>query len=214
VPDYPVLYSFRRCPYAIRARMAIRYAGVKVEIREVLLADKPSEMVAASPKGTVPVVVLDKAKVMDESLDIMLWALAQNDPEHWLLDDDFSRKKSKELIDINDGTFKQHLDHYKYADRFPEQSMQTYRQLAEEFLQLLDDKLQQSTYLLSDKISITDIAIFPFIRQCASVDKQWFDKSQYFKLQQWLNRILESTLFIEVMEKYPRWPSGLKVQIF
>ena len=128
----PILYSFRRCPYAIRARMAIRYARIGLELREVVLADKPQSMLEASAKGTVPVLVLPDGSVLDESLDIMSWSLQQNDPDGWLIDNE--NEMATQLLQQNDGSFKQDLDHYKYADRFPEQTMQTYRERGEEFL--------------------------------------------------------------------------------
>lgn len=202
---YPVLYSFRRCPYAIRARLAIKYAGQSVLLREVLLADKPAEMLACSPKATVPVLVLPDGQVIDESRDIMHWALSIHDPDHWLLFDHDRQQQAHELMDINDGIFKQHLDHYKYADRFPEHPTEYYRQQAEVFLQQLDRWLVQSRYLLGDKLSMVDVAIFPFIRQFASVDRCWFDGSVYQHLRHWLDELLDWPLFREVMHKYPRW---------
>lgn len=202
---YPVLYSFRRCPYAIRARLAIKYAGQSVLLREVLLADKPREMLACSPKGTVPVLVLPDGQVIDESRDIMAWALSHHDPDQWQLLDQEYQKQSNELIDINDGSFKQSLDHYKYADRFPEHSAEFYRQQADAFLQRLNQQLSQHHYLFGDQLSVADVAIFPFIRQFASVDRSWFDNSDYQALRSWLDDLLDWTLFKEVMQKYPRW---------
>jgi len=197
----PVLYSFRRCPYAIRARLAIKISGIKVELREILLKDKPMEMLEASPKGTVPVLVLSNGQVIDESREIMMWALALNDPKNWLN----NVEASDLLIDLNDNQFKPHLDHYKYADRFPENSKENYRKQAEQFLKLLEQRLTQNRYLISDKISLADMAIFPFIRQCAFVDKKWFNQTPYLKLQDWLDEMLASDLFHEVMEKYSCW---------
>jgi len=160
VPSIPILYSFRRCPYAIRARLAIKISGIKVELREILLKDKPKEMLEISPKGTVPVLLLPDDLVIDESREIMMWALTQNDPENWLESID----KSNSLIDQNDNEFKPHLDHYKYADRFPEYSKENYREQTNAFLKQLDQRLNESRYLISDKISLADMAIFPFIR--------------------------------------------------
>lgn len=197
----PVLYSFRRCPYAIRARLAIAYSGIPVEIREVHLKHKPGQMLALSPKGTVPVLVLTDGKVIDESLDIMKWALAQHDPDHWL---DISTDSGK-LIQWNDGEFKDCLDRYKYADRYPEYPPAHYRNQAEHFLIELETKLSQHTYLMDDKFSLTDAAIFPFIRQFAAVDEKWFISSEYCNLKTWLNGLLNSSLFISVMVKYPVW---------
>lgn len=208
-PSKPVLYSFRRCPYAIRARLAIVYAKVGVELREVVLKEKPKEMLELSPKGTVPVLNLGLGKVLEESLDIMYWALGHNDSEGWLAGLTESQKRdSEELISINDGEFKQHLDHYKYFDRFPEQSKETYRAQGEVFLSLLDERLSRQSHLLSENFSFADAAIFPFIRQFAHVDKKWFDQSRYQHLQQWLERLLQSELFLGVMKKYPPYQPG------
>ncbi len=204
----PVLYSFRRCPYAIRARLALKQSAIKVELREVILANKPSEMLLASPKATVPVLVLADGSVMDESLDIIHWALSSNDTDNWLPDNNNSSQEVNELITVNDGTFKEHLDHYKYANRFPEFTVEHYRKQGEEFLQHLEQLLAESSYLISNHITIADIAIFPFIRQFAFVDKDWFDQSQYKNLSLWLNNMLEMELFKEVMKKYPQWAAG------
>lgn len=212
--NLPILYSFRRCPYAIRARLAIKYSKIIVELREVLLAEKPKEMLSCSAKGTVPVLQLMNGAVIDESLDIMKWALQYNDPENWIPENVEEIKVTQQLIDINDNEFKQHLDHYKYADRFPEQSMEYYRNQAESFLRILEDKLNQNEFLIADKISLADVAIFPFIRQFVYVDKNWFDQSDYKKLQLWLEYFLTLDLFESVMGKYPRWQSGEEVQHF
>ena len=204
----PVLYSFRRCPYAIRARLALKQSAIKVELREVILADKPTEMLLASPKATVPVLVLADGSVMDESLDIIHWALLSNDSGNWLPDDNNSSQEVNELITVNDGVFKEHLDHYKYANRFPEFTAEHHRKQGEEFLQQLDQLLVESNYLISNHITIADIAIFPFIRQFAFVDKDWFDQSQYKNLNLWLNNMLEMKLFKDIMKKYPQWVAG------
>jgi glutathione S-transferase len=197
----PVLYSFRRCPYAIRARLAIAYAGISVETREVQLRNKPEHMLALSPKGTVPVLQLPDGKVIDESLGIMHWALAQNDPDNWLDGGDDAEK----LIQWNDGDFKIYLDRYKYADRYPEFPASHYRNQAELFLAELEGKLSQTACLAGNQLSKLDAAIFPFIRQFASVDSLWFESSKYQHLNEWLNRLLRSGLFISVMIKYPTW---------
>ena len=204
----PILYSFRRCPYAIRARMAIKYSGITVEHREVVLADKPEDMLLKSTKGTVPVLVLPDGKIIDESHDIILWALATKDPENWLPKNKIISQKTNELIDTNDGSFKKHLDHYKYSVRFPDQPAENYRAQAEKFLQELDNLLENSRFLLGEKITMVDIALFPFIRQFAFVDKNWFGQSPYKKLQGWLNHFLQLKLFAEVMKKYPKWSPG------
>ena len=206
----PILYSFRRCPYAIRARLALKYCLIKVELREVILSNKPSEMLKASPKGTVPVLLPPDGSVIDESLDIIHWALAINDPENWLPQDSKALRTTNTLITINDGTFKDYLDHYKYANRFPEFTAEYYRKKGEEFLQQLDDLLDDSSHLLTNHITLADIVIFPFIRQFAFVDKVWFDQSRYGNLQKWLNGMLDMELFNDAMKKYPPWVSGSK----
>ncbi|WP_085603088.1 MULTISPECIES: glutathione S-transferase [unclassified Pseudomonas] len=191
------LYSFRRCPYAMRARMALRYSGVPVEIVEVSLKAKPAEMLAISPKGTVP--VLDAGgQVIDESLEIMRWALAQNDPDDWLLGGD---SRIAELIEANDQVFKVHLNRYKYAERYPEQPMEVYRAEGALFLQQLDELLEGRDYLLAGHPSLADIALLPFVRQFAHVDRDWFAQTPYVRLQAWLQRFLESELFTGIMKK-------------
>lgn len=191
----PILYSFRRCPYAIRARMALKYSGIAVEIREVKLNNKPQQMLDYSAKGTVPVLILDNDKVIDESLDIMLWAISQHDSNNWRVEG------FEQLIDENDNVFKKHLDQYKYSIRYPEHSKEYYRQQGEIFLQQLEQRLEKHKYLLCEQITIADVAIFPFIRQYAHVDKQWFDQTPYRQLQSWLNEFLQSDLFHAVMKK-------------
>jgi glutathione S-transferase len=204
----PILYSFRRCPYAIRARMAIKRSGIAVELREVILSDKPAEMIAASPKGTVPILILPDETVIDESYDIMCWVLAINDPDKWLPESEILRQKMNDLIETNDGSFKECLDKYKYAARFPEYSVEVYRHQAEGQLQMLENLLVESDYLIGDHMTMGDIAIFPFIRQFAFVDKNWFDQSQYIKLRAWLESILNMDAFTDIMKKYPQWASG------
>ena len=195
------LYSFRRCPYAMRARMALRYSGVEVNIVEVSLKAKPAEMLALSNKGTVPVLSVD-GRVIDESLDIMRWALAQNDPQDWLLKDDpQAQQRSAALIEENDQVFKVHLNRYKYAERYPEQPMAVYRAEGEVFLRTLDELLEGRDYLLADHPSLADIALMPFVRQFAHVDREWFGQTPYVRLQAWLQRFIESDLFTGVMAK-------------
>ena len=191
------LYSFRRCPYAMRARMALRYSGVPVEIVEVSLKAKPAEMLAISPKGTVPVLDAD-GQVIDESLEIMRWALAQHDPDDWLLGGD---SRIAGLIEANDQGFKVHLNRYKYAERYPEQPMEVYRAEGALFLQQLDELLEGRDYLLSDHLSLADVALLPFVRQFAHVDREWFAQTPYVRLQVWLQGFLESELFTAIMKK-------------
>jgi glutathione S-transferase len=202
----PILYSFRRCPYAMRARMALLYASINLELREVLLKAKPEKMLAISAKGTVPVLELADAVVLDESYEIIRWALEQNDPKNWL-----SAELEADIDDLgarNDGQFKTDLDHYKYWQRFPAESREQYRARGELFLAELEILLTKQTYLLAERITLADIALFPFIRQFAFVDKDWFDRSPYPKLRAWLEQLLVSELFLAVMKKSPPWQDG------
>lgn len=199
----PIFYSFRRCPYAMRARLAIAITGVVVELREVELRDKPEAMLTVSPKGTVPVLQLENGEVIDESLDIMFWALGQNDAEHWL--NSAWLQNAVQLIRRNDEEFKYHLDRYKYADRYPAYSELYYRQQGELFLTDLERRLNQSQFLCGDYFALADAAILPFIRQFAAVDSDWFESSPYPAVKQWLNSFLTSTLFDVVMAKYQFW---------
>lgn len=192
-----LLYSFRRCPYAMRARLALRYSGVCVRIIEVSLKAKPAEMLALSPKGTVPVLSVN-GEVIDESLAIMQWALAQHDPDNWRLQGDPSVLA---LIDENDQGFKYHLDRYKYAERYPEYPMEHYRAEGEVFLQKLEGLLADRAYLLAHHPSLADMALAPFVRQFAHVDRDWFARAPYPRLQRWLEAFLQSPLFIGVMAK-------------
>jgi glutathione S-transferase len=198
-----VLYSYRRCPYAMRARMALAYADIAVEIREISLREKPASMLAISPKGTVPVLQSD-GLVIEQSYDIMKWALRQSDPDQWL------SKDTESLIDDwvtkNDGPFKKLLDQYKYPARYPDvQFEETLSQATTLFLGPINEHLQASDYLLGPKMSLADIAIFPFVRQFAMVNPDWMDQSGLKLLKQWLNEHLESPLFLSVMKKYPTW---------
>ena len=195
------LYSFRRCPYAMRARMALRYSDVAVNIIEVSLKAKPAEMLALSSKGTVPVLSVD-GQVIDESLAIMHWALAQNDPQDWLLKDDpAGQAQIGALIEENDQVFKVHLNRYKYAERYPEQPMAFYRSEGEVFLRRLEALLEGRDYLLAVHPSLADVALMPFVRQFAHVDREWFGQTPYVRLQAWLQRFLESDLFTSIMKK-------------
>ena len=183
--------------------MALNYAGIAVELREVLLRDKPNSMLQASAKGTVPVLVLPGGRVIDESAEVMQWALEQRDPEQWWRKD--LANETNALVEENDFVFKKHLDHYKYADRHPEQPAIFYRTAAEKFLQQLEQKLVRRRFLTGSDLTFADVAIFPFIRQFAFVDKAWFDQAPYPSLQAWLHSFLDSDLFLNVMKKFPTW---------
>ena len=183
--------------------MALAYCGIEVELREVKLNNLPSAMLALSPKGTVPVLDLGDGQVLEESMDIIDWALAQNDPEDWL-------RSENALIVENDESFKPKLDRYKYADRYPEKSQQEYREMAIPYLQKLNSQLRNSAYLIDDGISKVDIAIMPFIRQFAGVDPLWFAGCEFEALRDWLQNFLQSALFQKVMPKFPIWKPGDK----
>lgn len=183
--------------------MALNYAGVKLEHREVLLSDKPRAMLEASAKATVPILKLPDGSVIDESVDVMHWALEQRDTDRWW-QDEFATQ-SLALIEENDFSFKTQLDHYKYADRYPQQLQSDYRTQAETFLLQLENRLESRPYLMTDQLTFSDVAIFPFIRQFAFVDKPWFDQTPYPNLQKWLQSFLDSILFTGAMNKYPTW---------
>lgn len=194
----PILYSFRRCPYAMRARMALIQSGVTYEHREILLRDKPSAMLAASPKGTVPVLVLSDGRVIDESLDVMRWALGQNDPESWMSDADMA------LVVRFDATFKHHLDRYKYHSRYGEDPL-SHRAAGFALLAELDAQLTLTDFLGGTKRSFADIAIFPFVRQFAAVDSAWFDACGPDGVRRWLAVLIGTDLFEQAMVRHPLW---------
>ena len=207
------LYSFRRCPYAMRARLAIYVSGQKCALREVVLRDKPAEMIALSPKATVPVLRLVDGAVIDESLEIVLWALRQNDPEGWLDPEIGDKDACLELIREIDGPFKGHLDRYKYANRYEDENSGTgvdalvHREAAMETLSGFETRLKGGNYLFGNRRSLGDMATAPFIRQFANVDRAWFDEQPCPNLQRWLGEFLVSEIFIACMEKYPQWKS-------
>jgi len=216
----PILYSFRRCPYAMRARMALAFSQKTVELREVILKDKPDELITASPKATVPVLALTDGSVLDESLDIMYWALTNSHLDNQTSTihlPQFNQYNEIALIKENDGVFKKHLDNYKYVDRnvtHNKEQQHHHREQGETFLLKLENILEKQKYLFSDQLTVIDYAIFPFIRQFAHVDKSWFDQSQYHCLQNWLNKLLTSDLFISTMIKYPQWKKHNEATLF
>jgi len=198
----PILYSYRRCPYAMRARIALQYAGISLEHREISLRDKPKAMLLVSPKGTVPVLCVD-GQVIDQSLDIMQWALQKSDPDGWLNVDE---KLANSWIEINDGQFKVLLDQYKYPNRHPELNQGEVLDAAIELmLKPMETNLQQTQYLIGNQMSWVDVAIFPFIRQFAGVNPQRFEELPLPGTRKWLTQHLESELFQSVMEKHPTW---------
>ncbi len=186
----------------MRARLAIASSNTRVELREVVLRDKPPAMIEASAKATVPVLILPDGHVIDESLDIMVWTLGNRDPDAWMAPD---RQEMLDLIHTCDHDFKPHLDRYKYANRYEEADPSAHRQQGEVFLRILDAKLETQTYLMGEALSLADFAIFPFIRQFANVDPDWFKSTPYPKLQAWLQARLKSDSFISIMTKYSQW---------
>lgn len=197
-PTDPILYSFRRCPFAMRARLALAISRTTFELREVRLAAKPAELLAKSPKGTVPILVLPDGKVIDESLDIMGWALKNADPEGWL------DRVDDELIAENDGPFKHDLDRYKYSERNTDSSL-AHRERGVKFLRKLDRHLSGGNWLAGSLRGLTDAAIFPFVRQFASVDRGWFEAQSLSCLQPWLDQYGRSDLFQSIMQRVPAW---------
>lgn len=203
--QHPILYSFRRCPYAMRARMALWISGITVELREVKLASKPPELIEASQKATVPVLVLTDGTVIDESCDIMRWALAQNDPESWLEGDD------RDLLATIEGPFKHHLDRYKYPSRYDDCDPLPHRAAGYDILRTLEARLTDQSQLCGSSRTLADIAGFPFVRQFANHDREWFDAQPIPHLQRWLTEHLASDLFASVMVKYAPWKPGDEV---
>ncbi|MFP5427776.1 MAG: glutathione S-transferase [Gammaproteobacteria bacterium] len=196
-----ILYSFRRCPWAMRARLALRYAGCAVQVCEVAMKNKPAELLALSPKGTVPVLATADG-VLEESLDIMRWALAQNDPQDWQLQaDPTAAQHAEALIARNDSVFKAQVNLYKYAERYPEHSREHYRQQAEPWLAELEGLLEGRPYLLAGHPSLADAALLPLMRQFAGVEPQWFAEAAYPRVRSWLQGWLASELFKAVMAK-------------
>ena len=190
----------------MRARMAIAISGQQVEFREVILKDKPPSMIELSPKGTVPVLSLSSGKVIDESLDVIDWALKLNDPDNWLRSNQSER--SSKLIHINDNEFKHHLDRYKYSKRYDNEDPLAHREKCLNFINALEEQLSCSQFLYDDKISALDISILPFIRQFRIADMEWFDSLAKPNIQNWLMKFLESKLFKSIMIKYDKWEEG------
>lgn len=213
----PIFYSFRRCPYAIRARLALAAASLAVEHREVVLRSKPAELLTTSPKGTVPVLVLPDGAVIDQSLDIMLWALRQRDPLGWLAPAAVSLADMLALIDENDSNFKFHLDRYKYPSRYAEEAATSpskaqaspdfarhHRAAGAGWLVRLDHQLGDG-WLFGQTSSLADMALLPFVRQFAQVDPAWFAAQPLPRAQAWLQAFEANDLYVKVMEKHPAW---------
>ncbi|MDO9166075.1 MAG: glutathione S-transferase [Rhodoferax sp.] len=211
---YPVLYSFRRCPYAMRARLALLASGQVCELREVVLAHKPAALLEASAKGTVPVLVLPDGQVVDQSLDIMLWALRRNDPPHGLPANSDALTDALQLVARCDGEFKFHLDRYKYPSRFGLNDVAMPREGGASYLSDLNTRLTAHRHLLGELESLADVAIAPFVRQFAHTDATWFGSQLWPALQAWLAAFENSPIYEQVMKKYPPWEPGQPPVIF
>ena len=211
--DAPILYSFRRCPYAMRARLALLVSGIRCEMREITLAHKPTNMLEASPKGTVPVLVL-KDRVLDQSLDIMRWALGQNDPEGWSTSGQTLDEEAHALVRMCDEAFKTHLDRYKYPNRYDLPDGLADREAGSAYLDQLNTKLMQSKFLMGAKWSWVDAAVAPFVRQFARTDRAWFDAQAWTALQNWLTQFEQSDNFSSVMHRYKIWYEGARPVAF
>jgi len=203
----PVLYSFRRCPYAMRARLALRSGGQWVELREIELKNKPAELLAASPKGTVPVLVLAD-RVIEQSLDIMLWALSQHDPLGWLPQSAAALQEVKDCIAVNDGAFKHHLDRYKYPHRFGLAVGAEHRSAGAALLHQLEARLRIAPFLAGQRWGLHDAAVAPFVRQFAHTDIAWFTAQDWPELAQWLQAFESSEAYDATMQKVAPWKPG------
>lgn len=216
----PVLYSFRRCPYAMRARMAIAVSAQSCELREIVLRNKPAPMLEASPKGTVPVLVLPEGRVIDQSLDIMLWALAKHDPQAWLEPEEGSLDDALALIEQCELMFKPSLDRYKYPDRYTgadalqsrEQCLAWLRELDQRLMRFREQTAEPS--LFGRRPCLADAALMPFVRQFAQVDRAWSDRQSWAELPRWLDAWLASELFEAVMAKHPVWDASQAAIVF
>ena len=212
---FPVLYSFRRCPYAMRARWALVVSGQVCELREVLLKAKPAELLAASPKGTVPVLVDVDGAVIEQSLDIMRWALARRDPQSWLRPAAGNLQDMLDLIGLCDRDFKRNLDAYKYPGRAPPADpvqapapLTSARESGATFLGALEERLRHERWLHGAHMALADAAIAPFVRQFAAVDAAWFNAQPWPCLHAWLNALIASESFTSLMARHPPWQPG------
>lgn len=219
ISQLPILYSLRHCPFAMRARLALFKAKQKVALRDIVLSNKPQEMLNASPKATVPVLVLNNGTVIEESLDIMLWAFHQADPADFLHKNIMDNQATKNeemmaLIHTFDTQFKTCLENYKCAKRYHETNLIECRQACEIFLNQLEQRLTQHPFLISNLESLADIALLPFIRQFARIERQWYLQAPYPNVRAWLNKYLQSAMFTKVMAKHPLWESNQAPLIF
>ena len=214
VAPYPVLYSFRRCPYAMRARLALAASGTVCELREVVLARKPPALTQVSPKATVPVLVLVDGTVLEQSLDIMLWALRRSDPQQWLPMSDLELADALQLISQCDGDFKAQLDRYKYPNRYALPDGLAHRALGAQYLETLNERLRLHRHLMGAHYGLADAAIAPFVRQFAHTDPAWFASQPWPALQKWLAAFEVSGDYVRVMVKFAAWTEGLPAQLF
>ena len=196
----PYLFSYRRCPYAMRARMALVESKIEFDVYEISLRNKPQEMLSISPKGTVPVLRVNEL-VLDESLEIMKWAYKNSKSKQLNVLESDKQTTANKLIEINDGKFKDFLDCYKYFERYPNKSKQEHRENCYFFLDILEKRLKDTLFLINDERTFADISIFPFVRQFMNVDKVWFNESDYKKIKKWLTLLVESDLFKKIMVK-------------
>jgi len=211
--DAPILYSFRRCPYAMRARLALLASGIRCEMREIALSQKPDSMLAVSPKGTVPVLVL-KDKVLEESLDIMHWAMAQSDPQCWSTAGQSNDAQAQAWVRSCDDEFKKNLDRYKYPNRYALSDGLAHRDMGAQFLLKLNAQLEKTPYLMGGDWCWVDAAIAPFVRQFARTDRDWFDAQAWSALKVWLENFEQSPAYSEVMHKFKVWHQGAKPVAF
>lgn len=213
----PVLYSLRHCPFAMRARIAIFKSQKSVELRDVKLTSKPAAMLTASPKGTVPILVVSSSQIIDESLNVMLWSLDQSDPDNLLQQHAASSSNLPQLlafIATYDDEFKACIERYKCAKRYHEPNLEECRKACEVYTQDLEARLSKHNYVMGAKESLADIAILPFIRQFAKVERKWYVQAAYPNLKRWLNSYLQSAMFNKVMAQYPLWEEGNDAVVF
>ena len=202
---YPILYTFRRCPYAMRARFAIRSSRIIVEVREVKLQEKPFDFLKSSPKGTVPVLITNSGEVLEESMDIVNWALNINDPHKWLAKGKLENHAISKLLDDLENKFKPNLDKYKYPNRFSGVDQCLYRDKNLCFLEKLNTYLKDNISLNCEHLTLLDYVIFPFVRQFRNVDQEWFNKLNLIFLNKWINQIIDSEDFSSIMKKFKKW---------
>ena len=195
----------------MRARMVLLHSKIQYEIREIKLSNKPKEMLAISPKGTVPVLILENGDILDESLDVMLWAIEQGNLRNLF---NSGKKEILDLIKINDGEFKDAIDRYKYSSLYPEKPMIEYRKMGELFLKKIESCLEKNKFIVGKNISLADLAIFPFIRQFCRVDIDWFNSSLFKKIKEWTLFFEGSENFIDIMRKIKPWTTGDKPTLF